>query len=106
MPTRIQPTVTALQGQLQDLEPKKGLELIGKWEHDLEHADWRGAKTIHANLLALRRQLEGELDGAKIKELLTKLGEETTRAAAHVEGNTGEQLKGLGQALEQAGNSL
>lgn len=107
MPTRIQPTLTALQGSLTDLDPKKGADLIGKWTADMENADWRGAKTIHANLSALQKQLEGgSPDGAKIKELLTKLGEETGRAAAHAEGNTGSQLKQLAEALQQAGDSL
>ena len=107
MSTRIQPTITALSGNLQDLDPKKGIDLLSKWEDDLESADWRGAKTIHGNLAALRRHLEGgDLDPAKIGELLTALGQETARAAAHVEGNTGEQLKELGQALETAGGSL
>jgi hypothetical protein len=104
MPTRIQPTVNALSG---DLDPKKGADLIGKWEADLEKADWRGAKTIHADLVALKKQLEGGApDGAKIKELLGKLGQETLRAANHVEGATGQQLQELGRALEQAGSGL
>ena len=107
MPTRIQPTITALQGNLTDLAPKRGAELIGRWTDGLESADWRGAKTIHANLVALQHQLEGGApDAARIKDLLTKLGEETGRAAAHVEGNTQKQLEDLAEALQQAGNSL
>ena len=89
MPTRIQPT------------------LIARWTADMENADWRGAKTIHSNLVALHEQLGGgSPDGAKIKDLLTKLGEETGRAAAHAEGNTGSQLQHLADALQKAGNSL
>lgn len=107
MPTRIQPTITALQGNLADVTPKRGAELIGRWTSDLESADWRGAKTIHADLVALQHQLEGgSPDGARIKDLLTKLGESTERAAAHVEGHTGEQLKELAGVLQQAGNRL
>lgn len=73
----------------------------------MENADWRGAKTIHAsNLVALHKQLEGgSPEGARIKELLIKLGEETG-CAAHVEGHTGSQLQQLAEALHQAGNSL
>ncbi|WP_424951387.1 hypothetical protein [Deinococcus sp.] len=107
MPTRIQPTVNALQGDLTSLDPKKGAELIDKWTADMENADWRGAKTIHANLVALKKQLEGGApDGAKIKQLLTDLGEETSRAANHVQGSTGEGLQQLGKSLLDAGNSL
>ena len=107
MPTRIQPTIDALKGNLQDIAAKRGVELIGRWEGDLGQAEWRGAKTIHADLVALRRHLEGEeLDGAKIKELLVKLGQETARAASHAEGTAGEGLKRLGEALEQSAQTL
>lgn len=107
MPTRIQPTLNALQGNVTDLDPKKGADLIDKWTADMENADWRGAKTIHGNLVSLKRELEGgEPDAAKIKDLLTKLGEETGRAAPHAQGNAGAQLEQLAEALKQAGNSL
>ena len=107
MPTRIQPTVNALQGDLTALDPKKGADLIDKWTADLESADWRGAKTIHANLVALKKQLEGGApDGAKIKALLTDRSDETARSANHVEGNTRDQLQQLGKSLLDAGNSL
>jgi hypothetical protein len=107
MPTRIQPTLSALQGDLTSLSPSKGADLIAKWTADMENADWRGAKTIHGNLAALQSQLEGGTpDGARIKDLLTKLGEETARAAAHVGGNTGSQLQQLADALQKAGSSL
>jgi hypothetical protein len=106
MPTKIDPTVTMLKGQLSGGASKKGAEMIGKWEADLEKADWRGAKTIHANLASLRHQLEsGSPDGAKIKELLTSLGEETERAAAHAGGDAAG-VKSLGEALLQAAKSL
>ncbi|MBZ9752794.1 hypothetical protein K7W42_18295 [Deinococcus sp. HMF7604] len=107
MPTRIAPTLDVLQGNLTDLDPAKGVQAIERWETGLEDADWRGAKTIHADLGALRRQLESDApDGEKIAELLTKLGESTARAAAHVEGKTGEQLQALAKALQGAGSGL
>lgn len=107
MPIKIDPTVTMLKGQLTGAATKKGAEMIGKWEADLEKAEWRGAKAIHTNLVSLRHQLEGgSPDGAKIKDLLTTLGEETERAAAHAEGDVGVRVKGLGQALLQAAKSL
>jgi hypothetical protein len=105
MPTKIEPTVTMLKGELSG-GVKKGAEMIGKWEADLAKADWRGAKAIHDNLASLRHQLEGgSPDGAKIKSLLTTLGEETERAAAHAGANS-EAVKSLGAALTGAAKSL
>jgi len=107
MPTRIDPTINVLKGQLNGAAAKKGAEMIGKWEADLEKADWRVSKTIHANLVKLRHHLEGDkLDGATIAELLVKLGESTERAAAHAEGDNGGKLESLGQALVKAGEGL
>ena len=107
MPTRIDPTINLLKGQLNGAAAKKGAEQIGKWEADLEKADWRGAKAIHENLVRLRHHLEGgDLNGATIADLLVKLGEETGRAASHAKGNTVGKLESLGQALVQAGQGL
>lgn len=107
MPTRIDPTINVLQGQLTGAAAKKGAEMIGKWEGDLEKADWRGAKTIHTNLVKLRHHLEGgHLDGMTIAELLIKLGESTERAANHAEKGNVDKLHSLGQALVKAGEGL
>ena len=107
MPTRIDPTINVLKGQLNAAAAKKGVEMIGKWEGDLEKADWRGAKIIHENLGKLRRHLEGgELNGATIGGLLVTLGEETGRAASHAQGDTTGKLNSLSQALIDAGKGL
>ena len=107
MPTRIDPTLNLLSGHLAEAAVKKGVELIGKWEADMETAEWRGAKTIHADLVKLRHHLEGgNLDGASIGALLVKLGQETGRTAGHAEGNNATKLEHLGQALVKAGEGL
>jgi hypothetical protein len=107
MPTRIDPTIKILTSQLTSTATKKGVEMIGRWEADLEKADWRGAKTVHEDLVKLRHHLEGGTpDGAVIAELLVKLGESTGRAAAHAKGDMGVQLSNLGQALVNAGQGL
>lgn len=106
MATQVQSTTEALRGDLTSLG-SKGTDAIQKWEDKLEGADWRGAKTIHEDLGRLRRHLEsGDLDGQKIGELLTKLGEATKRAADHAEGNSGAGLKDLAAALQEAGAGL
>ena len=107
MPTRIDPTIHLLQDLLADKAAKKGAEQIGKWEADIEKAEFTGAKTIHADLIKLQRHLEGgTLDGAVISELLVKVGESTERAAKHAEGGTATKLESLGQALVKAGQGL
>lgn len=107
MPTRIDPTINVLKGHLNGTAVKKGAEVISKWEADLEKVDWCGAKTIHGDLVKLRRHLEGnKQDGATIVELLVKLGESTERAATHAKGDTGTKLESLGQTLVKAGKGL
>lgn len=107
MPTRIDPTIHLLQDLLADKAAKKGAELIGKWEGDIEKAEITGAKTIHADLIKLQKHLEGDnLDGAAIGDLLTKLGESTERAAKHAEGANAAKIESLGQALVKAAGSL
>lgn len=107
MTTQIESTIKFLQGHLTEAAAKKGAEAIGKWETDLEKADWRGAKVIHEDLVKLRHHLEGDkLDGGAIGELMVKLGESTTRAAAHAEGKDGGKLETLGQTLVKVGEGL
>lgn len=106
MSTKIDSTLTLVKGHLTDAAVKHGAEIIGKWEADLEKAEWRGAKTIHADLTKLRRHLEGNTrDGVAIDELLIKLGESTERAAAQA-GGDGGKIESLGQALINAGKGL
>lgn len=103
MPTRIDPTINLLSGQLNVAAAKKGAEQIGKWEADLEKAEWRGATPIHADLVRLRHHLEGgDLDGTTIAGLLVKLGESTERAAEHAEGNTVGKLHKLGSGTRES----
>ena len=107
MPTRIDPTIHLLQDLTSEAAAKKGAELIGKWEGDIEKAEFTGAKTIHADLIKLQHHLQGgSLDGATIGELLVKLGESTERAGKHAEGANVSKLESLGQALVKAGQGL
>ncbi len=107
MSTKIDSTIHLLTGQLAETAAKHGAEIISQWETDLEAADFRGAKTIHADLTKLRHHLEGsELSGVAIGELLVNLGGSTERAAAHAEGTQGERLAKMGEALISAGKGL
>ena len=107
MTERINSTLDVLKGHLTGAAAKRGVEAIRQWEADLEEADWRGSKSIHADLVKLRRHLEsGVLDGVVVGALLVKLGGSTVYAAAHTEGHTGGKLESLGRALVQAGKGL
>ncbi len=107
MSTKIDSTIHLLSDKLTETAAKHGAEIIGKWEADLEAADFRGAKTIHADLTKLRHHLEGgELNGVAIGELLVNLGGSTERAAAHAEGTAGERLAKMGETLISAGKGL
>jgi hypothetical protein len=106
MSTKIDSTIHLLTEKLTEAAVKHGAEIIGKWEADLENAEWRGAKTIHTDLTKLRHHLEGDTrDGVAIGELLIKLGESTDLAATHSEGDGGK-IESLGQALISAGKGL
>lgn len=107
MSTKIDATIHLLSDKLTETAAKHGAEIIGKWEADLEAADFRGAKTIHADLTKLRHHLEGgELNGVAIGELLVNLGGSTERAAAHAEGTQGERLAKMAETLISAGKGL
>jgi hypothetical protein len=107
MPTKIDSTISILTGKMTDAAVKKGVEMIGKWETDLEKAEFTGAKTIHSDLVKLREHLEGDvLDGATIAALLVKMGKSTENAAKHAKGDTVGKLESLGQALGKAGKSI
>ena len=107
MTKSIDSTIELLKGKLTEAAAKKAPAAIQKWEDELEKADWRGAKTIHEDLGKLRRHLEGtSTDESTIGELLVKLGNSTSHAAAHAEGEGRTALESLGAALVKAGEGL
>ncbi|KQR27811.1 hypothetical protein [Deinococcus sp. Leaf326] len=106
MPTDIQTTIDALSGDLSKLDAGDGAALIESWLSDLENADWRGAKTLHADLVSLRHQLDSDApDAGRISDLLVKLGESAERAAPDG-GQVGEQVTKLASTLMDAGKRL
>ena len=107
MTKSIDSTIELLKGKLTEAAAKKAPAAIQKWEDELEKADWRGAKTIHEDLGKLRRHLEGtSTDESTISELLIKLGNSTSHAAAHADGEGRTKLESLGSALVKAGEGL
>ncbi len=104
---QVDSTIELLKGKLEEAAAKKAPAIIGKWEAEMEKAEWRGAKTIHEDLGKLRHHLEGDAhDKSAISELLVKLGHSTTHAAAHADGDDRKKLETLGGALVKAGQQL
>ena len=104
---KLDDTLEMLKGKLDEAAAKTAAKSIQKWETTLEGAEWRGAKTIHEDLGRLRKHLEGDkLDGAKIGNLMVKLGESTSRVAGHEEQKGIEKVDQLGKALVAAGQKL
>ncbi len=76
---------------------------IEGWETTLEKSEAAGAKTIHGNLGKLKKLLQAdEIDGAKVKELMLKLGDETVRIAGKTDSKNAEKIKALGEAITHA----
>ncbi len=63
-----------------------------------------GAKTIHGNLERLKKLLQAdEIDAAKVKDLMVKLGEETVRMAGKADDKHADKIKSLGEAIGSRG---
>ena len=79
---------------------------IEGWEATLEKSEVSGAKTIHGNLERLRKLLQAdEIDGAKVKDLMIKLGEETVRLASKADDKHADKIKALGEAVTEMAES-
>jgi hypothetical protein len=76
---------------------------IGSWIKTLEsHKEF---KTIASDLEKLKEALSAK-DGKKIVDLMTKLGEETTKAAEEAEGGEGKKIKMLGKAISAGAKAI
>ena len=95
-------TIKAL-GDIQTLKPAAAVKNIEGWEKFLEQHEVEGAKKLTTDLNKLKALLqEDELDDAKIKALMQKLGKETTALASHAKAGESEEIKKLGTALSEA----
>jgi hypothetical protein len=103
MALKFQGTLNAFNRDIEKTKPKAAVDMIEDWEAAVSDLDMPGAKGIARDLASLRKQLEkGEPDGERIRALLGRLGEATTKIAGKAEKN-GEKLTQLGEALSDAG---
>ena len=102
--TRFQTTIKALKDRV-GLTPEAGIKNLEGWETYLKDHDTPGVKAIIADLHKLKTLLGAEeLDGTKIKSLMTKLGKETVALgkgdvpnASHIEELGSELQKQTGE---------
>ncbi len=100
-------TISALQGDITSLAPNMAISNIEGWQQRLQNADFDGASEIESGLGDLMDALQQQpIDGQRVGELLSQLGNQTTQAAAQAEAGASEQLNQLGNILTTAGQQL
>ena len=101
--TRFETTINALKEGAQKLTAEKAVANIEGWEDYLSKHDHDGVKAVVTDLGKLKKMLQAEpLDGAKIKDLLHKLGKDTIKVAGDGEAAGPAKMKELGELLSQA----
>ncbi len=103
MPARFTATANAFEKGIDSIKPAAAIKLIEDWETSLKDFDGTGTKGIVRDLEALKKALgNDEPDAEKIKTLVAKLGEATTKIAAHAPENIKPKVEDLGKALTAA----
>ena len=101
--TRFDSTIKALKEGAQSLTAEKAITNIEGWEEYLSKHPHEGVKTVVADLGKLKKLLQAEsLDGAKIKELVHKLGKDTVAVAGKDDSTVSEKIQELGKVLSAA----
>lgn len=101
-------TSAALEAGVTTLAPSAAIRVIDTWYGTLKNAE-RDDLHLIANLLAeLKDELQADrLDGSTIGDLLLRLGEQTTNAAADADDTRlSPKLERLGTLLTRAGTTL
>lgn len=103
MAARFADTMKALEAGMAKMTPQQAIKNIETWEAHIEGLDVSGAKTLLADLGALKRALQKDpIDGAAVARLMVKLAAGTARIAGRIEGRRTGQVEALAQALEGA----
>ena len=103
--SRFETTLHAIQGGVKSFTIDKATQNIEGWEDYLSKHDHEGVKKVVQDLGKLKKLLHGkELDGAKIKELIAKLGKDTVAVAGSEQNANAKHIRDLGEALTAAAN--
>ena len=104
--TRFETTLHAIKGGVKSFTIDKATQNIEGWEDYLGKHDHEGVKKVVQDLGKLKKLLHGkELDGAKIKELIAKLGKDTVAVAGDEQNASAKHIRDLGEALTEAAGS-
>jgi len=102
-----QATLSALEGGVRQMPVSAAVSNINGWQKKLRNSDAQGASQIVSTLGELKNALQqSQIDGQRVGDLLSQLGEQTTQAAGNVQGQQATQLKQLGSTLSKAGSQL
>ncbi|MGI9176100.1 MAG: hypothetical protein ACR2GR_12375 [Rhodothermales bacterium] len=100
-------TIQALQGDITAMDPAAAVDNINAWQAELEASGDEALQGIASDLGELKNQLsQMPPNGGEVGQTLTRLGEQTTQAAASAEAGVAEQLNQLGSLLSDAGAQL
>ena len=103
MPARFAATRDLLDKDLEKVNPDTAVKNIDAWEEGLKALDSKGAKAVLRDLEALKKQIgAAKPNEAKIRQLLGKLGEETTKLADEAPEAQQDKLRELGEQLSGA----
>ncbi|MBV8971775.1 MAG: hypothetical protein JO290_05740 [Sphingomonadaceae bacterium] len=103
MPARFVATANAFDKGVETVKPAAGVKLIEDWEAELKDTDIPGAKGIAGDLERLKKALSAdEPDAEKVKSLVHKLGEATTKIAERADDKVKDKVAELGKALSAA----
>ena len=101
MPQRFTATENAIEKGLDKASPKAGAKLVEDWVKALETVEATGVKGLHADLVALEKELnKDEPSGDHIKTLMAKIGPATVKMADKCDDpKIAEKVRSLGNAL-------
>lgn len=101
--SRFESTIKAIKQGAKALTVEKAVSNIEGWEDYLSKHDHEGVKRVVTDLGKLKKLLQAdELDGDAIKNLVHKLGKETTAVAGDEKTAGAGHIKDLGEALSNA----
>lgn len=95
-------TANAFEKGIESITPAAAIKLIDGWEVALADLDVPGAKGISGDLERLKKALHAdEPDAEKIKAIVGKLGEATTKIAGRADDKSQDKVAALGKALSE-----
>ena len=101
--SRFETTIKAIHEGAKSFAVDKAVNNIEGWEEYLSKHDHAGVKAVVTDLGKLKKLLQSEeLDGTAIKNLVHKLGKDTTAVAGDEETGSAAKIKELGAALSKA----